>query len=113
MPWVTEHAGRLTEFVIAFLISEIGTGETEMELQPLGEKRVALTRSAIERFRQENPSSSRAGKHLPVNPTPRKVSSSIGGMRFEARIIIGVNYARTSKEVAGGFRTSIETVCLG
>jgi hypothetical protein len=50
-----EHAGRLTEFVIAFLLNELGTDETKTELQSLGEKRTTLTKRAIDRFGQENP----------------------------------------------------------
>lgn len=50
-----EHAGRLTEFVIAFLMNDLGTDETRSELHALGERRSALTKRAIERFGQENP----------------------------------------------------------
>jgi len=50
-----EHAGRLTEFVVASLLNELGTNEISTELQALGVKRAALTNRAIDRFGQENP----------------------------------------------------------
>jgi hypothetical protein len=50
-----EHAGRLTELVIALLIHEFGTDETMTILQVVGEKRDALTKRGVERFGDENP----------------------------------------------------------
>lgn len=50
-----EHAGRLTEFVIAFLMNDLGTEETISALHSLGTTRTVLHQRAIERFGQESP----------------------------------------------------------
>jgi hypothetical protein len=50
-----EHAGRLTELVVALLMGDHGTEETSARLKALGEKRAVLTKLAIERFGQDNP----------------------------------------------------------
>jgi hypothetical protein len=50
-----EHAGRLTEFVIAQLINEFGTEETRTTLHALVTKNTELRNVAIARFGQESP----------------------------------------------------------
>jgi hypothetical protein len=55
-----EHAGRLTEFVMALLIDEFGTEETRAKLQMLAGENARLQGIAITRFGQENPFSKTA-----------------------------------------------------
>jgi len=50
-----EHAGRLTEFVMALLIDEFGTEETRAGLQARARENTRLRNMAIARFGRENP----------------------------------------------------------
>jgi hypothetical protein len=59
-----EHAGRLTEMVIALLMPEFGTDATFAMLQQATEVRDALRRRAIDRFGSENP--------FAIDPRPPK-----------------------------------------
>lgn len=55
-----EHAGRLTEFVIALLIGEFGNDETRAALKALAVRNAELRKLAIARFGHENPFDERA-----------------------------------------------------
>jgi len=50
-----EHAGRLTEFVMALVIDEFGTDETRAKLRVLAGENARLRGIAIERFGRDNP----------------------------------------------------------
>jgi hypothetical protein len=50
-----EHAGRLTAFVIALLITDFGNDETRAALHALAVRNAELRELAIARFGQENP----------------------------------------------------------
>lgn len=50
-----EHAGRLSEFVMALLVDQLGTDETRVELRALARENARLRDMAIARFGQGNP----------------------------------------------------------
>lgn len=50
-----EHAGRLTEFVMALLMDEFGGEETRSALQGLAQENARLRSAAVARFGQDNP----------------------------------------------------------
>lgn len=59
-----EHAGRLTEFVIALLINDFGTDETRATLHALTASNAKLREKALARFGQLSPFDE------PANPAP-------------------------------------------